>query len=344
MSLIDNKERQDSTFTVSVVIPAYNIGKLVARAIDSVLAQTHKADEIVVVDDGSTDDTADIIKGYGSKVKYIYQENLGLAGARNTGIKAARCEWVAFLDGDDEWLPDNLKLQMEVLKRNPQLFWSAGNFENFLAGSNRRNSYIRYEKGLKLLAGKDYFDNFFYAYINDAAGNANTMIIKRSILHEAGLFRGELPFAEDTDLWFRIAMQWPRIGFVPQPVAVYHLQRPGSLMDFTKSAKRLEVICDVIERSVVLAKEHERMDMFAPCASFLLRRVIRSSLFEHTSAAVVRDILKRFDDLFTIRYKTFIRFCTGFPRATAFVLHLISKIVRTLHLRRRVVRPPGHSR
>jgi len=339
-----NNTKQDSSFTVSVVIPAYNIGKLVARAIDSVLVQTHKADEIIVVDDGSTDDTASVIKSYGSKVRYVYQDNLGLAGARNTGIRAARSEWVAFLDGDDEWLPDNLNLHLEILKRNPDIVWSAGNFDNFLAGDYRRAPYIRPEKGLKLLGGKDYFNDFFDAYINDAAGNANTMVVKRRILHQAGLFRRELPFAEDTDLWFRIAMQWPKIGFVPQPVAVYHLQRPGSLMDFTQFAKRLEVICDIVERSLTLAEVYNRMDKFAPCGGFLLRRTIRSSLFEHASAELVQDMLKRFDHLFSTGYKTFIKILTRFPRATAFVLHLISRTVRTLNLRRRVVRWPRRSR
>jgi len=341
---MDSIERDNQTFAISVVIPAYNIGKLVARAIDSVLAQTHQPDEIIVVDDGSTDDTADIIKSYGSKVRYVYQVNLGLAGARNTGIKTANCEWVAFLDGDDEWLPDNLRLHLEVLKRNPNLVWSAGNFDNFLAGENRRRPYIRPDKGRKLLSGKSYFDDFFDAYMLDAAGNANTMLIKRQILHEAGLFRQELSFAEDTDLWFRMAMRWPQIGFVPEPVAVYHLHRPGSLMDFTQSAKRLEVICNIVERSAGLAKEHDRMDKFAPCGGFLLRRTIRSNLFEYASAQLVQDMLKRFDPLFSTGYKTFIRVLTKFPRATAFVLHLISRIVRLLNLRRRVVRPPRRSR
>lgn len=341
---MDTTEHKDRPFTVSVVIPAYNIGKLVARAINSVLAQTHQPDEIIVVDDGSTDDTAGMIQSYGAKVKYIYQENVGLAGARNTGIKNATCEWVAFLDGDDEWLPDNLRLHLEVLKRNPNLVWSAGNFDNFLAGENRRRPYIRPEKGLKLLGGKDYFDDFFDAYMLDATGNANTMIVKRQILHEAGLFRQGLPFAEDTDLWFRMAMQWPQIGFVPEPVAVYHLQRPGSLMDFTQSAKRLEVICDVLERSTALAKEHNRMDKFAPCAGFLLRRIIRSSLFEYRMAKLVKDMVRRFDSFLSPGYRKRILFLARFGRVTAFVLHAISRIVRLFGLRRRVVRPPRRSR
>ncbi len=90
------------SYAVSVVIPAYNAEKYIGRAIDSVLAQTRQPDEIIVVDDGSTDNTPNAIKSYGSKVYYIHQENGGASVARNTGIEAAKSEWIAFLDADDE--------------------------------------------------------------------------------------------------------------------------------------------------------------------------------------------------------------------------------------------------
>ncbi|MCK4960446.1 MAG: glycosyltransferase family 2 protein, partial [Planctomycetes bacterium] len=94
----------DESYSVSVVIAAYNAEKYIQRAIDSVLAQSLPADEIIVVDDGSTDNTGDAVKHYGSKVRYIYQENAGPASARNTAIEAATGTWIAFLDADDEWL------------------------------------------------------------------------------------------------------------------------------------------------------------------------------------------------------------------------------------------------
>ncbi len=100
------------------MIPAYNIAEFIGRAIDSVLAQTHKPDEIVVVDDGSGDNTAEVIKSYGTKVRYIYQENAGLSAARNTGIKAAESEWIGLLDGDDNWLPEFLQLHLDVIQQN----------------------------------------------------------------------------------------------------------------------------------------------------------------------------------------------------------------------------------
>ena len=108
---MNDSTNQDDRFSVSVVIPAYNLGSLVARAIESVLSQSRLADEIIVVDDGSSDDTAEHIKKYGDKVKYIYQENAGLAAARNTGIQAAKSDWIAFLDGDDE-----VGLESDVVK------------------------------------------------------------------------------------------------------------------------------------------------------------------------------------------------------------------------------------
>lgn len=337
---MDTTEHKDRPFTVSVVIPAYNIGKLVARAIDSVLAQTHQPDEIIVVDDGSTDDTASVIKSYSSKVHCIYQDNLGLAGARNTGIKAATCDWVAFLDGDDEWLPDKLQLQMDVLQRNEEVVWCTGNFLNCLCSEQRRGPSVQPERVRRLLGGKDCFEDFLDAYMSDAAGNSNTMTVKRSVLAEAGLFREGMPCAEDIDMWFRIAMRRPRIGYVTQPVAVYHLHRPGSLIHDLTTAERHEVICDMFERSIKLATQYNRMDKFKPCMAFCLHRRIRRSLFEYKMAPMVTDMMERFDPFLSTGYKTFIRFLTKFPRATAAVLHMISKTVRLFKIGRRVVRRP----
>ena len=111
------------SYCISVVIPAFNVGKFIARTLDSVLAQTRAADEIIVVDDGSTDNTAEVVRSYGTKVNFIQQDNAGASTARNTGIKAAQSEWVAFLDGDDEWLPEKLEVQLSLPERNPEWAW-----------------------------------------------------------------------------------------------------------------------------------------------------------------------------------------------------------------------------
>lgn len=105
-----------SRATVSVVIPTFNRAKILQRALDSVFAQTRPADEIIVVDDGSTDDTRRVIEGYGSRVRYVYQTNAGVGAARNAGIKATTSDFVAFLDSDDLWGPEKLQLQMQALE------------------------------------------------------------------------------------------------------------------------------------------------------------------------------------------------------------------------------------
>jgi glycosyltransferase involved in cell wall biosynthesis len=105
---------------ISVVIPTYNRNFCIGRAIASVLRQTCAATELIVVDDGSTDNTRDLIASYGSAVKYLFQPNAGVSAARNTGVRAARSDWIAFLDSDDEWLADKLRVQCTDLSNHPQ--------------------------------------------------------------------------------------------------------------------------------------------------------------------------------------------------------------------------------
>ena len=115
---------------VSVVVAAYNTGAFLREALDSILAQTHPAYEIVVVDDGSTDDTAAICHSYGRAIRYVYQHNQGISAARNAGIRAATGDWIALLDSDDIALPDRLRRAVDAIQANPDtvVFYSAFDF------------------------------------------------------------------------------------------------------------------------------------------------------------------------------------------------------------------------
>lgn len=104
---------------ISVIIPAFNRGHTLPRALDSVRAQTRAADEILIVDDGSTDNTAEVLTAF-PRVHCIRQENRGVSAARNTGIRAATGDWLAFLDSDDEWRPRKLELQVHALSSSPE--------------------------------------------------------------------------------------------------------------------------------------------------------------------------------------------------------------------------------
>jgi glycosyltransferase involved in cell wall biosynthesis len=100
---------------ISAVIPAYNRENTVARAIDSALSQEYSASEIIVIDDGSTDQTRKVVETYCKEVRYVYQTNGGVSAARNRGVNEAKCEWIAFLDSDDYWLPQHLRRMVNAI-------------------------------------------------------------------------------------------------------------------------------------------------------------------------------------------------------------------------------------
>lgn len=326
----------DNQFSVSVVIPAYNIGSFIARAIESVLAQTHQPDEIIVVDDGSTDGTAEEIANFGDKVRYIHQENSGPNTARNSGVEAASGRWIAFLDGDDEWLPGYLQAQIELLRLNPDLVWSTGNYFRCLCDQNLIEPHLQNEYVEKLLCNGNYFKDYLQAFIQDASGCTDTMIVRKDVIQEAGMFLESFKRAEDMDMWFRVACLYPQVGFVAEPLAVYHLVRDGCL---SRQHAPVEVFCDLIDRQLEYANTHKRLDGFVPVASWLLQRWMRSFLFD-ARGEDIRVMLKKFDNIIPAWYKTLMLTVTVFPRVTAAGCHVISKVVRALRLRKQLTRKP----
>ena len=140
------------------------------------------------MDDGSTDGTAEEIKKFGSQVRYIHKKNGGLSSARNAGIRAATSEWMAFLDGDDEWLAESIERQLALLERNRQLNWSSANFIRCLCNENRRSTDHNQDKARTLLADKEYFDNYFFAGNHHSGGCSNLMFICRRVFDEVGYF------------------------------------------------------------------------------------------------------------------------------------------------------------
>jgi hypothetical protein len=137
-----------------------------------------------------------------------------------------------------------------------------------------------------------------------------------------------------------MAVHYPKIGYIPEPIAVYNRDRPGSLIDVMKTIDRQKVMFDMLERTIKLAEQNGRMDNFRPCALFYLRKRIRSSLFQYEMASFVRDTLRRFNSLLPVYYKAVIMLLTKFPRTTATILHMVSKIIRRFNLRRQISRRP----
>jgi glycosyltransferase involved in cell wall biosynthesis len=320
---------------ISVIIPAYNAADYIGRAIESVLAQTHRPDEIIIVDDGSTDETADVIKRYGAAVRYIWQKNAGPSAARNAGIRAARGEWVAFLDADDEWLPERLQLQLALLNRNRDLVWAAANFYRCVCWENRRVVCVEPQAAEALLAGKEYHDNYFAAYTRQANGWTGTMIVRRDVFEQTGLFYEGLDMGEDLDMWWRIAYRWPQIGYISEPVAVYHLGVPASLM--RRHRQDSEAICRLIEKHLKLAAEQNQLEQFKPAAVHMLKWWMRNSLFDKRVYDLA-EMVRRFDELLPGRFRMVLRIVSAFPRTTMFCCRTISRMIAFFNLRPHIIR------
>ncbi len=185
---------------ISVIIPTYNRAEYLKQAIDSVLAQTFKAFEIIVVDDASTDNTKDIISAYGDRVRYVYQDNKERAAARNRGIAAAEGKFVAFLDSDDIWMPAHLSECYKTITKNKR------------SGFVYSGSYSADEKGRVLSRMKAVplkGDALYYMMSEFSSGgcNASSCLIKKELFDTAGYFNEdrELSGSEDWEMWVRAA-------------------------------------------------------------------------------------------------------------------------------------------
>src|SRR6266545_6495779 len=183
---------------VSVVTPAYNVAWCIARAIDSVLAQDFRARELIIVNDGSTDDTRAVLEAYGDAITVIHQDNRGMSAARNVGIKNAHGTYVAFLDADDWWLPGKLSRQVELMQSRPEIGFcsTSARVED---GDGRLLNHWRCPNGsTEILAT-------LFAQNAAIAGGCSAVIVRKKLFDRVGLFDETLGGFEDPDLWMRLA-------------------------------------------------------------------------------------------------------------------------------------------
>ena len=196
---------------VSVIMPTFNRAHCLERAIDSVLDQTFRDYELIVVDDGSTDHTADLLKRYGDSLKSIHQQNRGVSAARNTGIRAARGELIALLDSDDCWLPTKLERQVDFFETHPQA-QVCQTEEIWIRNSRRVNPKHRHRK----FSGLIFEKSLPLCLVSPSA-----VMLRKSLLDQVGLFDERLPACEDYDLWLRITWKYP-VDLIPTPLIVKH--------------------------------------------------------------------------------------------------------------------------
>ncbi len=203
---------------ISVVIPSYNAERFVASAISSALSQTIPPCEVIVVDDGSTDGTKEAVSRFDRNVKYIFQENAGPSVARNTGVRVARGDWVAFLDSDDYWDDTHLQQLMESAgaESEPALVYCGKKFVD-VDGNVMADGY----KQTRFPSGWIFADLLTANYIS----SASVVIVKRKTFIESGGFNPQMRNAEDYELWLRIASVAPVCGV---PVYTVNYRRHDS--------------------------------------------------------------------------------------------------------------------
>lgn len=237
---------------VSIVVPAYNVAPYLGETLDSVLAQTRSDYEIVLVNDGSTDDTAQVVESYrdrfNGKLVYVWQENRGLAAARNTAIRTARGHYIALLDGDDVWMPQYLETMLGLLEADPTLdlvfpnaiFWGSPQFD-----------------------GKDFQSVFppnppitMEKLLGRTSSVFGLATMRRSLILEAGGYDESLRASEDFDLWLRLLQRGARFDYAEEPLVKYRF-RSDSLSNtgITHYQNRMKVFEKVLAATDLTASQ-----------------------------------------------------------------------------------------
>ena len=262
--------------TVSVIIPTFNRWPVLGEAIESVLAQDYVDYELIVVDDGSTDETTERLNQFGSRLRIFSQANRGVSAARNLGVVYARGSYLAFLDSDDLWRPQKLAVQAAFMMRNPTVQICQTN-EIWVRNGVRVNSKLRHQKP----SGEIFLPSLELCLVSPSA-----VMLRRDLFERHGGFDEDFPVCEDYDLWLRIAVDHPvplidnalvikRGGHVDQlshsmwGMDRYRLLALQKLLRLGLDGARREAVVDVLGRKAgVLARGARKRGKASEAAAY----------------------------------------------------------------------------
>lgn len=202
---------------VSIIIPAYNAEKYIARSLKSALDQTYKNIEIIVIDDGSIDKTAEIVKSFSDpRIRYLYQENKNVGAARNYGIKESRGKYITFLDADDEYLPEKVAKEVEFLERHPE-------YKTVYCDTLQ---YFSEKQGVLFVRkGEHPSGDIFPFLLRSSVINLNAIMIERKTLIAVGMFDERPHFPEDWELWLRLAKAGFSFGHIHEGLVKVEMRK-----------------------------------------------------------------------------------------------------------------------
>jgi Glycosyl transferase family 2 len=238
---------------VSVIIPCYNTALLIGNCLDSVLSQTFRDFEIIVINDGSPDtpQLEEVLRPYSEKIVYVRQDNKRAAGARNTAIHRARGEFLAFLDSDDSWFPEHLALQMELFEQDPDLDFVYA--DGLLIGEAQCKTFM--EK-----CPSEGPVTFEALVVESCQIPVSTVVARKTAIVRAGLFDESLAMCDDYDMWLRTAFFGAKFAYGRQAQARLNVGRPDSLGQ--SQAKMTEAAWRILEKAaqtLPLSDEQRRL-------------------------------------------------------------------------------------
>ena len=270
---------------VSVIIPTYNREEFLPGAIDSVLKQSYRNFELIIVDDGSTDKTKNIIDRYNGKLTYLYQDNKGVAAARNRGIAASRHALIAFLDSDDRFASKKLEMQVEAMEQNPSVMISHTQEKWY-----RRGKFLNQKKKHRKESG-----NLFKRCLELCAVGMSTIMARKELFNEVGFFDESLPCCEDYDLWLRVSVNFPFL-LVDEPLTIKNGGRPDQLSVQYRvgmDSFRVQSILNLINTSSLSDKQ-----FCLACQELVKKSTILANGFakhgKMEQASFYQDIIKKF--------------------------------------------------
>lgn len=238
---------------VSIVIPVYNGEKYIKKTLSSVFNQSFKDFEVITIDDGSQDKTKKILKTYGKKIRYIYQENKGTAAARNTGIKAAKGKYIAFLDQDDLWLPQKLAEQVKILDKKPKVgLVFCG---SFLLNEGRLIGFFHSRLGITIaISAKDIFNQL----VEENFIPTLTVLLRKEAFDKLGLLKEDLVGTDDHEMWLRVAEYGYRFEAVRKNLAIYRIHPEAQSRKFKNMYQNTAKIYDQLLKRPDFSRAEKR--------------------------------------------------------------------------------------
>jgi len=271
---------------VSVIIPSFNRAYCLPNAIDSVLSQNFECElELIVIDDGSTDETRELIAQSYPDVVYLHQANLGVSGARNYGLREASGDWIALLDSDDVWLPNKLATQIKLLREtglkvcHTEEIWIRNGVRVNQMNKHQKTGGLIYQNCLPL-----------------CAMSPSSIMIHRSVFDDIGVFDESLPACEDYDLWLRLSARF-EVAFVSEPMIIKVGGHDDQLSRQHWGMDRFRVIA--LQKMLFEHAEFLTQAQAQATKTILIKKlnILRNGAVKHNNDNLVADCERRLEQL-----------------------------------------------